>query len=95
MRSMSGGSDFEQRVRTSYYHCSANSPRRATESDEVHIHGVNNALKIEWDLYVQDLWTLSILRIDTICVTPTFDPTSRARAVATLALAPKSSCVYR
>ena len=52
---MSRGADFEQRVRTSYNHGSTNGPSCSTQSDEIHIHRVNNALEIERDLYVQDL----------------------------------------
>ena len=69
-----------------------------SQSGKVHIHGVNNAFKVEWHLDVKDLVFLQVSPSICGCIydhiaqgKQTFAPTSSDKAVPTRSLVPQSS----
>lgn len=81
------------KLHTSQYHGPPHGPSRATHSGEVYIHRVNDTLEIEWHLHIQNLSRLEFShRLGPEVANITFDPTSKAKAVLTLTLVPRSSC---
>lgn len=77
---------------TCHYHSTADCPGCATKRDKVDIHRINDILKVERDLHIQDLSSIEfVYRNCRSGYINTFDPTNRSTAIATLDFVPRSS----